>query len=162
MPINDGKRGDVMIEGVKITPLKRHVDDRGYVMEILRCDDPEFVQFGQTYVSACYPGVVKAWHAHRLQTDNFCVVRGNAKIGLYDDRPDSRTRGETMSIVIGDLNPVRVQIPPLVWHGQMCVGTETSILVNVPTEPYNAAEPDELRRDAFDPEIRFRWLPQSH
>ena len=28
-----------------------------------------FSKFGQIYVSATYPGVVKAWHYHRLQTD---------------------------------------------------------------------------------------------
>lgn len=150
-----------MIEGVKVKPLVRHLDDRGYVMEILRSDDELFGQFGQVYVSTCNPGVVKAWHCHRKQTDNFCVVKGNAKIGLYDDRDGSPTRGETMSIVIGELNAVLVQIPPLVWHGQMCVGTETSYLVNVPTEPYDARNPDELRRDALDPEIDFQWLPES-
>ncbi|MFQ6133119.1 MAG: dTDP-4-dehydrorhamnose 3,5-epimerase family protein [Armatimonadota bacterium] len=150
-----------MIEGVKTKPLVRHLDDRGYVMEILRCDDELFGQFGQVYVSTCHPGVVKAWHCHEKQTDNFCVVRGNAKLGLYDDREDSPTKGQTMSLVIGELNPVLVQIPPLVWHGQMCVGNETSYLINVPTQPYNPENPDELRRDADDPEIDFQWLPES-
>jgi len=150
-----------VIEGVRIKPLVRHLDDRGYVMEILRGDDELFRQFGQVYVSTCHPGVVKAWHCHRKQTDNFCVVKGNAKIGLYDDRDGSPTRGQTMSLVIGELNPVLLQIPPLVWHGQTCVGAETSYLLNIPTEPYNAANPDELRRDAFDPEIDFQWLPES-
>lgn len=150
-----------MIDGVKTRRLVCRVDDRGYVMEILRRDDPEFIQFGQAYISTCLPGVVKAWHAHRRQTDNFCVVKGHAKIGLYDDREGSPTRGETMAIVIGEHNPMLITIPPLVWHGQMCVGTEASILVNIPTEPYNAEEPDELRRDAFDLDIGFEWFPQS-
>ncbi len=150
-----------MVDGVKIKRLTRHVDDRGYVMEILRADDPEFAKFGQVYISTCYPGIVKAWHCHLTQTDNFCVIKGNAKIGLYDDRDDSPTKGQVHSIVIGELDPVLVQIPPRVWHGQMCVGPETSILLNVPTEPYNRRQPDELRRDAFDPDIPFQWLPES-
>jgi len=150
-----------MIDGVKTRGLLRHVDDRGYVMEILRRDDPEFLQFGQVYISTCEPGVVKAWHAHRHQTDNFCVVKGNAKIGLYDDREGSPTRGETMSLIIGERNPMLISIPPLVWHGQACVSTEPSVLVNVPTEPYNAEDPDELRRDAFDPDIEFEWPQRS-
>ncbi|HNW93520.1 MAG TPA: dTDP-4-dehydrorhamnose 3,5-epimerase family protein [bacterium] len=149
-----------MIEGVKLLPLKRHCDDRGYVMEILRRDSPHFVQFGQLYVSTCNPGIVKAWHCHKKQTDNFCVIAGMAKIGLYDDRKDSPTRGERMSVVIGDDNPVLVQIPRLVWHGQMCLGTKVSVLINVPTELYDYAEPDELRRDPFDPAIGFDWLPK--
>jgi dTDP-4-dehydrorhamnose 3,5-epimerase len=150
-----------MIDGVKTKPLTRHVDERGYVMEILRCDDPEFVRFGQAYISTCQPGVVKAWHAHRRQTDNFCVIEGHAKIGLCDDREGSPTRGETMAIVIGEHNPMLISIPPLVWHGQACVGPKPSILLNIPTEPYDHEAPDELRRDPFDAEIDFEWLPQS-
>jgi len=150
-----------LIDGVKFIRLQPHVDDRGYLIEILRATDEHFKGFGQVYLTTCYPGIVKAWHAHAKQTDNFFVVKGNAKIGLYDDREGSPTRGEKQSIVIGEQNPVLVQIPPLVWHGQMAVGPETSYLINVPTEVYNPKEPDEMRRDPFDPAIGFDWLPKS-
>ena len=126
-------------------------------MEILRDDDPEFRRFGQVYVSTCYPGVVKAWHAHQRQTDFFCVVKGNAKIGLWDRREGSPTAGQTMSVVIGDHNPCLVVIPPGVWHGQMAVGTEMAVLLNVPTEHYSREEPDELRADPFTAEAGFEW-----
>jgi dTDP-4-dehydrorhamnose 3,5-epimerase len=150
-----------MIEGVKIKALRRIVDDRGFIMEILRDDDEMFRGFGQAYISGCFPGVVKAWHCHRLQFDNFCVVSGNAKVGMYDDREGSPTRGETMGIVLGELNPCVVQIPPLVWHGMAAVGNETALLLNVPTEHYNREEPDEMRRPAFDPEIPFEWMTKG-
>jgi dTDP-4-dehydrorhamnose 3,5-epimerase-like enzyme len=48
------------IAGVVIKPLKLVADERGYLMEMLRADDPFFTTFGQAYVSATYPGVVKA------------------------------------------------------------------------------------------------------
>jgi len=146
-----------MIEGVKVKRLTRHVDDRGYVMEILRDDDPIFMKFGQVYVSACHPGIVKAWHAHQKQYDHFCVVSGNAKVGLYDGREGSPTHGQTESVVLGELNPVVLQIPPGVWHGMMALGNERCLLVNVPTEHYNRADPDELRKDAYTDEIPFTW-----
>jgi dTDP-4-dehydrorhamnose 3,5-epimerase len=146
-----------MIDGVVVKKLTRHVDERGYLMEILRSDDELFQQFGQVYVSACFGGIVKAWHCHRLQTDHFCCVAGNLKVGLYDDRPESSTCGQTQTVVIGELNPALVVIPPLVWHGFMAIGTQTAVVVNVPTELYNAREPDELRRPPFDPEIPFQW-----
>lgn len=150
-----------MIEGVRVKKLTRHVDDRGYVMEILRDDDELFIKFGQVYISTCYPGVVKAWHAHERQTDNFCVIKGHAKIGLYDGRKDSPTQGQTMTYVIGEMNPLLVQIPPLVWHGQMAVGNETSYLLNIPTEHYDRARPDELRADAFDNDFGYDWEIKS-
>lgn len=146
-----------VIEGVQIKPLTRHVDERGYVMEILRSDDPVFQQFGQVYISACFPGIVKAWHCHEIQTDHFCCIQGNAKIGLYDDRPDSPTCGEAQAVVMGVLKPTLVVIPPRVWHGMLALGGELAVVLNIPTETYNREQPDELRRDPFDPEVPFKW-----
>ena len=101
-----------MIDGVKVRRLKRHLDERGYVMEILRDDDPEFIKFGQIYITTCSPGIVKAWHCHEKQFDTFCVIKGTVKIGLYDDRPESPTRGQTGTVIMSELEPVLVQIPP--------------------------------------------------
>ena len=146
-----------MIAGVHLTDLKLIPDDRGYLMEILRDDDPHFVKFGQCYVSATFPGLIKAWHAHEVQTDNFCCVHGNVRVGLWDGRADSPTYRETQSVVIGDLNRKRITIPPGVWHGWICLGTETAIVLNAPSEHYNYTQPDELRRAWDDPEIAFEW-----
>ena len=82
-----------MIDGVMIKKLKGIADERGRLMEILRADDEMFQAFGQVYMTTAYPGVVKGWHYHKKQTDNFCVIAGMAKIGMYDDRKDSPTRG---------------------------------------------------------------------
>lgn len=150
-----------MIEGVVIKKLTRHVDERGYVMEILRADEGVFEKFGQAYLSACFAGVVKAWHRHRVQSDHFCCLVGNLKIGLYDDRPNSSTVGQAQTIVIGELNPTLVRIPPLVWHGFMALNNQTAMVLNIPTEVYNYEQPDEQRRDPFDPEIPFVWEPRS-
>ena len=47
------------IDDVGIRGLRRIHDDRGWLMEILRSDWPEFLKFGQTYMTTCKPGVVK-------------------------------------------------------------------------------------------------------
>lgn len=151
----------VGIDGVSIVRLKAHVDDRGYLIEILRCDDEYFVKFGQVYLSVCYPGVVKAWHAHKRQTDFLFFIKGNAKIGLYDGREDSPTYKKTATIVAGEVNRVVVRIPPLVWHGYMALGGEACYLINCPTEPYDHSEPDELRVDPFDNDFGYTWEVKS-
>ena len=48
-----------MIAGVKTKMLKVIPDERGYLMEILRCDEDLLSQFGQVYMTTVYPGVVK-------------------------------------------------------------------------------------------------------
>lgn len=159
MQVVEGVKGQ--IEGVRIKRLRRIPDDRGFLMEILRDDDDLFIKFGQVYVTACYPGVVKAWHAHERQWDHICVIVGMAKIGLYDDREGSATKGQTMTIVAGELNPLLVQVPPKVWHGFTALGGQTTLVLNIPTEHYNYDAPDELRRDPFDPDIPFEWFTKG-
>ena len=141
-----------MIDGVKIIPRQRHADDRGYVTEILRSDEAHFEGFGQAYVTACYPGVVKAWHRHGKQTDFFYVVSGTMKVGLHDDRPESPSRGEYQVILLGERgDDVQLLIPAGVWHGMMAI-EKFSIMLNIPTTLYDYDEPDEERAawDAFD------------
>lgn len=134
------------IHGVRTKALRRIPDERGWLLEILRVDDPEmFRKFGQVYVSATYPGVVKAWHYHKQQIDSFACIAGMVKLVLVDTRPDSPTNGAINEFFIGTHNPMLVQVPNLVYHGWKCIGTETALVVNVPTEPYQYAEPDEFR-----------------
>lgn len=80
-----------MIDGVKVKKLKVIPDERGRLMEILRRDDEIFKKFGQVYATTAYPGVVKAWHYHKKQTDNFTCVSGAIRLALYDARPNSNT-----------------------------------------------------------------------
>lgn len=146
-----------MIDGVQIKELKPIADERGMLMEMLRSDEPLFRKFGQVYMTTAFPGVVKGWHYHKVQWDHFVCVHGTVKLVLYDDRKGSKTRGEVNEFFIGLRNPKLVTIPPLVLHGFKGVGEHESILVNVPTEPYDHKEPDEFRRPWNDPKIPYDW-----
>ncbi len=145
------------IHGVIIKPLRLARDERGWLTEILRADDPLFQKFGQVYVTVARAGVVKAWHSHRVQTDHLAVVAGEARIALYDDRDGSPTRGNVVDVVAGERDPVLIIIPPGVYHGFKSTGDAPAYVVNVPTELYNYDEPDELRRPYDDPAIPYDW-----
>jgi dTDP-4-dehydrorhamnose 3,5-epimerase len=146
-----------MILGVKTKPLQMHVDERGRLMEILRRDDEIYAGFGQVYITTVYPGVVKAWHYHKVQTDNFACLCGMIKLVLFDARETSPTRGEVNEFFIGDDNRLLVQIPPGVHHGFKGIGTLEAIVLNVPTEPYNHQQPDEYRLPPRDKSIPYDW-----
>lgn len=150
-----------MIDGVKVKELKVIPDDRGLLMEMWRSDDPDFEKFGQCYVTMVYPGVVKAWHYHRKQTDHFVCVSGTAKVALHDRREGSPTFGQTDTFVIGWQRQRMIVIPPNVYHGFTAVGTEPALIVNVPTELYDYENPDEYRRPFDDPEIGYDWGVQN-
>ena len=146
-----------MIDGVIIKPLKAHADERGYLMEMLREDDDVFEHFGQSYVALNYPGVIRAWHYHKLQTDLWVCVKGMVKVGLYDAREDSPTKGEAQTVYMGENNMVLIKIPIGIYHGYKTCGVEPSLLINFPTKPYSRAEPDEYRVPYDSPEIPYNW-----
>ena len=146
-----------MIQDVVIKPLKLIADERGYLMEMLRVDDPFFQSFGQVYCSVAYPGVVKGWHYHKKQINHFVIVKGMAKVVLYDTRADSKTRGEVNEFFMGEHNPILLVIPPYVLHGMKGVGVEPAYLVNTPTEHYVYESPDEFRMAPDDPSIPYDW-----
>lgn len=146
-----------MITGVEVKQLRQIPDERGFVLEILRSDDNFFKKFGQLYLSVVYPGVVKGWHFHKIQTDHFAVIKGMAKVVLFDQRQDSKTFGTINEFFIGELNPLLLVIPPLVVHGMKGVGTAPAYLINCPTEVYNYDNPDEYRIDPYDPSIPYNW-----
>jgi dTDP-4-dehydrorhamnose 3,5-epimerase len=146
-----------LIDGVVVQQLKVIPDERGTLMEILRRDDPFFSGFGQVYLTTVYPGVVKAWHYHRIQEDRFTCVRGMVKAVLYDDRENSSTRGIVNEIYVGEHNPCLIVIPPGVYHGWKCIGEREAYVINVPSEPYNRSDPDEFRRDPHEGGIPYDW-----
>lgn len=146
-----------MIVGVRTKPLRMIPDERGRLMELLRADDEIFVKFGQVYLTTAYPGVVKGWHYHKVQVDNFVCVRGMIKLVLYDAREASPTRGEINEFFIGDHNHLLVQIPALVYHGFKCVSEHEAIIVNCPTEVYRHADPDEFRAAPHGPDVPYDW-----
>ena len=146
-----------MIDGVKTKKLRVMPDERGRLMEILRNDDELFIQFGQVYMTTTYPGVVKAWHLHKGQTDNVVCVKGMIKLVLYDAREQSPTFRQVDQFYLGLHNPLLVQIPKGIYHGWMCVSPDEAIIVNTPTEHYNYDNPDEHRLDPHNNDIPYDW-----
>src|SRR3972149_1479482 len=100
------KKNKGLIKGVQVKQLRVICDERGKLMEMLRSDDPFFQKFGQVYLTTGYPGVVKAWHYHEKQTDYFVVVKGMAKVVLYDPRESSPTTGMVNEFFMGEDNPI--------------------------------------------------------
>ena len=144
-----------MIDGVVVKPLRRIPDERGFIMHMLRVDDPEFEAFGEIYFSTIYPGVIKGWHLHKQMTLNYAVVVGMIKLALYDDRDKSPTRGEMQELIIGQENYQLIKIPPNVWNGFKGIGTEMAIVANCSTIPH---DPNEIvRKSPFDPSIPYDW-----
>lgn len=144
-----------MIEGVTIRPLKKIADERGTVMHMLKATDPEFQKFGEIYFSTVYPGVVKGWHLHPKMELNYAVPVGMIKLVLYDQRPDSKTKGEIVELFVGEDNYVLVHIPTGVVNGFKGIGAKPAIVANCANMPH---DPEEIIRiDPFKNNIPYDW-----
>lgn len=150
-----------MIDGVIVTPLKKIADERGTIMPMMRSDSLVFKKFGEIYFSTAYPGVIKAWHIHSKMSLNYAVVYGMIKLVLYDDRKNSKTRGELMEFFIGDDNYCLVTIPPKIWNGFKCIGKKIAIVANCSDIPHEKEEisrinPSKNNLIKYNWEIKFR------
>lgn len=146
-----------MIKGVVVKDLRVIPDERGRLMEILRNDDPMFEKFGQVYMSATSPGIVKGWHLHQIQEDNITCVKGMLKLVLYDDREGSPTRGEINEFFIGEYKPQLVHVPKQVYHGWKCSSETEALVINLVTEPYNYKNPDQTNLPPHNGTIPYDW-----
>lgn len=146
-----------MINGVFIKNLTTHTDERGFFIEIIRITDDFFKEgFGQLSHSLVYPGIIKAWHFHKKQTQWNYVVSGLLKVALHDMRPDSPTYRETMEFLTGDNQPVQAYaFPPRVAHGYKCIHGPMHIIY-VTSGVYDPEDEGRIPHD--DPEIGYDWL----
>lgn len=150
-----------IIKGVQVKKLIKHVDDRGFFMELLRDDDNLLKKFGQASMSLSYPGVIKAFHYHKLQDDLWFFPKGNAQVVLHDLREDSPTKGLTNVFYMGEHNSILLVIPKGVAHGYRVLGNEPAIITYFTTMSYNPQDPDEYRIPWDDPSIGFDWTTKN-
>ena len=146
-----------MIEGVAIKNLVRHADERGFFQELIRSTDDFFQEgFGQMSNSFVHQGVIKAWHAHKVQTQWTCMLSGSAKVALHDSRKGSKTLGMTQELLVGDNFPAVVyKFPPGVLHGYKCISGPMLVLY-VTSGIYDLQ--DEVRLQHDDPTVGYDWI----
>jgi len=145
------------IEGVIVRSLRRHVDARGWLMELFREDEmPAKFSPAMAYVSVTHPGVARGPHEHRVQCDAFCFVDGSYEITLWENRP-GRARVKEVRTA-GEEQPIFISIPPGIVHAYKNVGDRDAYVLNFPDRLYaghGRTEPvDEIRHEEFDNEFR--------
>ena len=143
-----------MMEGVRVIPLRRFEDERGWLME-LRRESLLPKQTKQTNLSFSRRGTIRGLHYHeRGQDDLFVCVQGAARVVALD-----RTSGETFALDIGEDNPVAVYVPGHYGHGYEAL-TDILMLYHV-TEEYDPQNLDEQGLPWNDPRVKHLWSTQT-
>jgi dTDP-4-dehydrorhamnose 3,5-epimerase len=152
-----------LIEGVVIRPLITHPDERGTLTELYReawgvHPDP------LVYVKliTARPGMTKGWVKHLKQDDRMVVCFGTALFVLCDDRPESPTYGMVNELCFSDHNRSLFTIPAGVYHAIKNVGITDAIMINMPNNLYNHAQPDKYRLPLDTDAIPYVWRTEGH
>ncbi len=150
-----------VIQDVVIYPLKKFVDERGWLCELFRHDDlaEEFYP-AMAYISVTEPNTQRGPHEHVEQADLFCFLgASNFKLRLWDNRTDSPTYRNVMTMFVGADNAQAVIIPKGVVHAYKNIGSEKGVVINCPNRLYMGAGKreavDEIRHED-DPDTIFR------
>jgi len=154
----EGRSVADLIAGVVVKPLTTIPDHRGTVCEIYRPErgiHPDPLVF--VYQFTIRPGQIKAWQMHRKQDDRLFLSAGTVRVVLYDDRADSPTAGMLNELFFGDHNRALFVIPAGVYHAIQNVDTWETVLVNMPTRPYDHADPDKYRLPLANDLIPYTW-----
>ncbi len=146
------------IEDVVVYPLKKFVDDRGWLCELFRHDEiaEEFYPT-MAYISITEPQTTRGPHEHVEQADLFCFLgTSNFKLRLWDNRENSPTFRNVMTLFVGADNPQAVIIPKGVAHAYKNVGSEKGVVINCPNRLFMGAG----KKEAID-EIRHEDDPNT-
>jgi dTDP-4-dehydrorhamnose 3,5-epimerase len=157
----NGQFAEGEINDVVVFRLKKYLDDRGWLMELFRVDEiaAEFVP-AMSYISFTKPGVQRGPHEHVDQADLFCFLGPSTfMLRLWDNRADSSTYNNLMTLNVGENEPTAVVVPKGVVHGYKNVGPIDGMVINCPNRLYmghGRAEPiDEIRHED-DPDTIYR------
>lgn len=136
------------LDGVRVARPTVHVDHRGALLEIFTAEEFWDVPYAYAYQTSVRPGMLKGWFQHHQKLDRYHIVSGELLVLLYDDRPESPTRGQLQKLVIGETSGVRgVLIPQRIWHLSYNVGQGDAILLNFPSTHYDHEHPDRYHVD---------------
>jgi dTDP-4-dehydrorhamnose 3,5-epimerase len=143
-----------VIEGVLLIPLQKLEDERGWFFE-LRRDSRLPKRSVQTNLSFSRRGVIRGLHYHaRGQDDLFACLSGMARVVVLDRGSD-----ETLSLDIGDENPVAVYVPGHLAHGFEAL-TDCLFSYHV-TEEYDPQDPDEHTVRWDDSRVKHLWSTET-
>ena len=94
---------------------------------------------------------------HEKQDDRIFISRGVFRWVLFDNRPDSLTYKLLNDFTFSERNRAILVIPRGVFHAVQNIGTSEAIFINMPTRPYDHADPDKYRLPLDNDVIPFRF-----
>lgn len=136
-----------IIDGLKITPLRRISHDKGDIFHVLRNDQPDFFPIGEVYCSSVHKSVIKGWKKHHLHKVNLTVVCGSIHFFIIDDRNSAKPLYN--SFIFDPLsNHARLTVPPGVWLAFKGLA-DVNIIINAMPDLHDPTEQTNIPLNSF-------------
>ena len=97
--------GNLNLEQISITPLKKIFNINGDIFHALKKSDIGFDSFAESYFSFIYFNSIKGWKKHIKMTMNLVVPIGNVSFVFYDERLNKFQEISTLSKQEFSLHP---------------------------------------------------------
>ncbi|MEP7064089.1 MAG: dTDP-4-dehydrorhamnose 3,5-epimerase [Betaproteobacteria bacterium] len=140
-----GQLKQLSIEGLCFRPVRPVPHDDGHLVEVARADWPIVgAPVVQVHITTTLPGHIRAWGLHERSTDRLFVVKGLVRFAVFDGRAGSSTRGQVNTLLVSELSPGLLIVPPNLYHGWMNIGDAEAAIINMPENLYDYEQPDAL------------------
>ena len=142
--------GKINIENVIITPLDKINNPKGAILHGLKKSDDGFSGFGEAYFSTINNGEIKGWNRHKKMTLNLIVPFGSVTFVIFDNREDSSSSGNYVSVNLSSSNYKRLTIPPRLWLAFKGVNRGENLILNIADMEHDSKEIEKLDLNQFD------------
>lgn len=123
----------------KIKKLDGHLEERGWLVELLKSNEIE-KPVRQLHITSINSGYVRGNHYHSKRMEWFFVIAGKAKLCLQDIKNKKK-----ICFKLSERDPKVITIFPRIAHGVKNIGKETVYLVSAQSDIYNPKSPDAYR-----------------
>ena len=134
----------MLIDAVKITPLKHIYHKDGDIFHCLKNIDPYFVKFGEAYFTSIHQNKTKGWKKHREMVMNLIVPVGNVTFYLYDESIKS-----TKYISLGVANYSRLTVPAGIWMAFKGNAQGINLILNIASIVHDPLESESVPLDSL-------------
>jgi dTDP-4-dehydrorhamnose 3,5-epimerase len=149
-----GEAERTVIEGVRLTALRRIETEGGCVLHALKKSETDFRGFGEAYFSTVSRGIIRGWKRHRRMTLNLVVPVGEVRFVVHDDRPESASFGRFQEVRLSPVGQYRrLTVMPGLWMAFQGLSPGESLLLNLADREHDPAEVDRVSLDT----IPFPW-----
>ena len=144
--------GNIIPEGLIISPLKIIPTEKGSVRHGLKQSDTGYSGFGEAYFSEVAKNEIKGWKKHTRMNMNLVIVSGAIRFVIYDDRENSQTQNSFFEITLSLDNYHRLTVPAGLWMAFQGIA-DSNLLMNLANIEH---DPKEVHQTPIST-ISYNW-----